>query len=75
MRLGKTISRAIIVLYLAGTLLMRFILEPQLAGNMLVSIALGAFALLFLYAIIKSGILNPQWFTFEKDYKKGEPDA
>jgi hypothetical protein len=70
MRLGKNISRAIIVLYLAATLLVRFILEPQLAGNMVISIALGAFALLFLYALVKSGILNPQWFTFEKDYKK-----
>jgi hypothetical protein len=43
-------------------LALRFVLEPQLQGYYLVSLALGAFALLFLWALIKSKFLQPTYF-------------
>ncbi len=62
----QTISRIIVVLYIGGTLFIRFLLEPQLQGRFVYSIALGLFALLFLYALIKSRLLRPNWFGFEQ---------
>ena len=71
-RFGTTFSRLFIILSIGVTLFLRFYLEPQLQGNMIISIGLGAFALIFLYALIKSGLLNPGWFRFEKDYANKE---
>ena len=60
------ISDIFIAIYLAITLLIRFYLEPQLQGRFLISIALGAFALLFLWALIKSKVLRPNYFGLLK---------
>lgn len=37
-------------------------LEAQFQGNILVSVGIGAFALLFLWALNKSGYIRPTWF-------------
>ncbi|MEM6261085.1 MAG: hypothetical protein AAGI38_01155 [Bacteroidota bacterium] len=65
-RLSKTPSRAIIITYILLTLGFRFYVEPQLNGVVWISVALGIFGLLFLWAMIRSGVLNPDWFSFEK---------
>jgi len=57
-----TFSNIIVVVYLLGTLFLRLILEPQMQGNFLLSIALGVFALLFLWALVKSKVLRPTLF-------------
>ncbi|MEM1000988.1 MAG: hypothetical protein AAGN35_28295 [Bacteroidota bacterium] len=46
------------VLYLLGTLLGRFFLEPALGGAAWVSLALGAFCLVFLWALKRVRFLN-----------------
>jgi hypothetical protein len=53
------LSDLFIALYVLATLGLRFYLEPQLQGNFLLSVAIGAFALLFLWALIKAKILRP----------------
>jgi len=60
--LGPRLSDWFIAVYLTITLALRFFLEPQLQGYYLVSLALGAFALLFLWALIKSKVLQPTYF-------------
>lgn len=62
LQIGKTASDIIVAIYLLGTLLVRFFLEPQLNSHYLISIMLGLFGLLFLWALVKSKILNPGWF-------------
>ncbi|WP_367389615.1 hypothetical protein [Lewinella sp. LCG006] len=62
--LGPRLSDWFIAVYLTITLALRFLLEPQLQGYYLVSLALGAFALLFLWALIKSKVLQPTYFGF-----------
>lgn len=62
LQLGRTASDIFVVLYLLGTLFLRFILEPQFQGNALVSVGIGAFALLFLWALNKSEYIQPSWF-------------
>lgn len=57
--LGPSASNVVVVLYVFGTLLMRFLLEPQLQGRATISLAMGGFALLFLWAMIRSKVLNP----------------
>lgn len=57
--LGPSASNVVVVLYVLGTLLMRFLLEQQLQGRFVISLAMGAFALLFLWAMIRSKVLNP----------------
>lgn len=66
LQIGKTASDIIVAIYLLGTLLVRFFLEPQLNSNYLISIMLGLFGLLFLWALVKSKILNPGWFGLLK---------
>jgi len=68
-RLGRIPSILLIVAYLGVTLYFRFEVEPQLHNNPLISMALGAFGLLFIWALIKSGFLNPGWFSWEKETK------
>lgn len=58
-RLGRLPSNIFIILYVLATFLLRFFLEPQLQGHVLISIGIGAFALLFLWALIKVKFLNP----------------
>ncbi|MEZ4919060.1 MAG: hypothetical protein R2792_08115 [Saprospiraceae bacterium] len=57
--LGKTASNIFVIAYLLGTLFFRFKLEEQIAGHTIVSLALGGFALLFLWALYKSGYIRP----------------
>ncbi len=52
-------SDFIVAGYIIATLFIRFWIEPQLLGNLWLSIALGLFALLFLWALIKTKILQP----------------
>ncbi|MEL6132326.1 MAG: hypothetical protein AAFR59_03065 [Bacteroidota bacterium] len=72
MRLGRTISQILVIAYLAGTFTLRFFVESQLSGLYWVSIVTGGLCLLFLYAVIKGGYLNPGWFWFEKEPEGGE---
>jgi hypothetical protein len=65
-RLPRIPSILFIIVYLMGTLFLRFVIEFQLQGAFLISLALGAFCLLFLWAMIRSGFLNPGWFNWEK---------
>ncbi len=63
---GKISSRVIVVIYIFLTLLFRFFIEGQFQGNFIISILFGGFLLLFLWALIKVDILNPEWFGFEE---------
>ena len=65
-RLGKKTSDTIIAIYLIGTLYIRFVLEAQLQQHYILSILLGLFGLLFLWALIKVKLLNPGWFGLLK---------
>jgi hypothetical protein len=60
--IGTKASDIIVSLYIIATLGLRLYLEPQLNGHYLVSVALGLFGLLFLWAMVKSGLLNPSFF-------------
>ncbi len=62
LKLGPLTSDVFICIYLTGTLVLRFALESQIQGYYLISVGLGAFGLLFLWALIKSKILNPTYF-------------
>jgi hypothetical protein len=53
------LSNIFVIVYAAVTLFLRFFLEAQLQGRYLLSIAMGAFALLFLWALIRSGLISP----------------
>jgi hypothetical protein len=53
-----------IAAYLTLTLALRFYLEPQLQSCYMVSVGVGLFALLFLWALVKSGFLQPTFFGF-----------
>lgn len=60
-RIGKTFSRIIVVIYVAITLFIRFMVEEQLNGLLLISLIVGFICLLLLWAMIKIRILNPGW--------------
>jgi hypothetical protein len=62
LQLGKKASDVFVVIYILITLWLRFQIEAQLNGHYLISVALGAFALLFLWALNKSNYINPSWF-------------
>ncbi len=70
LQIGKTASDIIVTIYLLGTLLIRFFLETQLQRNFIISIMLGLFGLLFLWALVKSKILNPGWFGLLEPKRK-----
>ncbi len=55
----STFSNIFVVVYLLGTLYFRMLVEPQLHGHYLISLGLGAFALLFLWVLIKSRLIRP----------------
>lgn len=65
-QIGKNASRLLVWAYLLASLLLRMFIEPQLQGIWLLSLAFGVFGLLFLYALLRGGVLNPGWFSFEK---------
>ncbi len=52
-------SNIFVVIYLLGTLYFRMMIEPLLHGHYLISLGLGTFALLFLWALIKSKLIRP----------------
>jgi len=56
----------IITIYLLGTLLLRFMVEPTLENRPFISIAVGAVLLLFLWALIKTKVLVPDYFGLLK---------
>ena len=60
--LGQKASDIFVVIYIIATLFIRFLLEPQLKGHFLISVGIGLFALLFLWALSKSKLINPSWF-------------
>lgn len=60
--LSSTISDWLIAVYVVATLYVRFLLESQLNGHILISVALGIFGLLFIWALMKSKIINPTFF-------------
>ena len=61
-QLGEKASDLFVIIYILTTLWLRFKLEAQLNGHFLASVGLGAFALLFLWALNKSKFINPSWF-------------
>lgn len=69
LQLNRTTSRIFVILYLASTLVWRFLFEAQLIGSVFLSIVIGAFFLFFLWALIKSKFLTPEWFWFEDALK------
>ena len=69
LQLNRTTSRIFVVLYIFATLVWRFLFEAQLIGSAFLSIVIGALFLLFLWALIKSKFLNPEWFWFEEALK------
>jgi hypothetical protein len=58
-------SNFIVIVYVVCTLFLRFLLEEQLGGRILVSIGLGIFAILFLWALIKTKIIRPTIFDLD----------
>lgn len=60
--MNALLSDIFIAVYLIATLFLRFYIEPQLQGNFIISMIFGLFALLFLWALIKSKLLNPNYF-------------
>mgnify|MGYP000212237679 CR=1 FL=1 len=69
LQLNRIVSRIFVVLYLGATLIWRFLFEAQLLGSVMMSLVIGFFFLLFLWALIKTKILNPEWFWFEDVFK------
>ena len=69
LQLNRITSRIFVVLYIFATLVWRFLFEAQLIGSAFLSIVIGALFLLFLWALIKSKFLNPEWFWFEEVLK------
>ena len=62
LQLNGLASDIFITIYLFVTLLVRFLLESQLHGRYAVSMFIGGFGLLFLWALVKSKVLNPNYF-------------
>lgn len=62
LKLGSKISNLIVVVYVIATLLARFYLEPQINNNYVISILIGLFSLLFIWALIKIKFINPTLF-------------
>ena len=65
MSLGKSMSNVVVVLYVALTLFVRFYFQPQLGGYYMISMGIGLFSLLFLWAIIKSKLIRPSIFNLD----------
>jgi len=66
LRLGRTASDIVVAIYLFATLLIRFLLESQIQSQPIISLLIGGFCLLFLWALVKSKFLNPGWFGLLK---------
>lgn len=68
--IGQKASDIFVLVYLGLTLFLRFMLESQFQGRYLISIGLGVFALVFLWALTRSNIINPSWFGLLPTKKK-----
>lgn len=66
-KIGRLASNIIVAIYLAATLYVRFIVEPQFNNNFLVSIGIGALMLLFLWALIRIKFLNPSFYNYQSE--------
>ncbi|MDP5168701.1 MAG: hypothetical protein NWR72_00530 [Bacteroidia bacterium] len=75
MKLNQIWSRRIIIAYLVITLGIRIFYESELGSYFWISFFTGFLSLLFLWALVKSGYLNPNWFWFENQQKGGEGQA
>jgi predicted ferric reductase len=64
--MNTIISNIFVIVYAVLTLIVRIMLEQQLQGQYLISIGMGAFALLFLWALIRSGFLKPTILGLDK---------
>jgi hypothetical protein len=62
LRLSPIASDIFITLFVMGTLFWRFTFESQLQGYFLISLGIGGFFLLILWALVKVKFLNPSWF-------------
>ena len=56
----------VLVLYLMGTLYVRFVVEDTLVGHPFISMGVGVVMLLFIWAIIKVKVLQPNYFGLVK---------
>lgn len=65
--MSRKLSDVFVTLYVITTLFLRIYLEPQLNGNFIISLGLGLFALLFLWALAKSKIINPSFLRTNED--------
>lgn len=72
--LNRTQSAIFVTLYIVGTLFLRFKLEPQLQGVMWISLAMGGFGLLLLWALIRVRFCTLDYFTMRKG-DAAVPDA
>ena len=62
---GK-ISNIVLVIYIGLTLLFRFFIQPHLGDHYLISVGLGLFSLLFLWAMIKSKCIRPTLLNLDQ---------
>lgn len=65
----------IIAVFLLSTLLVRMMVEPALQKHPLISIGLGVVMLAFLWALIKIGVLDPNYFGLLKKKESKESKA
>ncbi len=56
--LSSRMSALFVTVYMLGTLFLRFLIEPQLGGAIWISVALGGFGLVFLWALGRARFLN-----------------
>lgn len=69
MKLGRITSDVIIVIYVMATLYFRFLIEPYLGGNFILSVLIGISALAIIWILVKIKFLNPSWFGLIKEKK------
>ena len=67
LQLGKKASDWFVAIYILATLFGRMWIEPQLQGHPFISIGLGIFALVFLWALYKIKFINPGWFGLKRE--------
>ncbi len=60
------IADIILVVYLMGTLYVRFVVEDTLVGHPFISMGVGVVMLLFIWALIKVKVLKPNYFGLMK---------
>jgi len=72
MKLGFIASDIFVCIYIMITLFARVYVEPQLNGNYFISIAIGAFLMLLLWALVKVKFITPTWFGLMGDTRPSE---